>query len=85
MNVPYTVLEHQLLRDEKWRGFSKPIFDTAKKSGHSVVTAAEFMGKENNLLEFHRKRLFELEPPRTDFEKWMKLPPPKRRLVKPPT
>jgi len=84
MSVPYTILEHHLLRDEKWREFSKPIFDTAKKSSHSVVTAAEFVGKENNLLEFRRKRLFELEPPGTDFEKWMKLPLPKRKLVKPP-
>ena len=84
MSVPLTVLEHHLLRDEKWREFSTPVFDAAKRSGHSVVTAAEFVGKENNLLEFRRKRLFELEPPESDFEKWMKLPLPKRKLVKPP-
>jgi len=84
MSIPLTVLEHHLLRDEEWKEFSQPIFDAAKKSGHSVVTAAEFVGKENNVLEFRRKRLFELEAPGVDFEKWMKLPLPKRKLVKPP-
>lgn len=83
-SVPYTVLEHHLLRDEEWKQFSQTIFDAAKKAGHSVVTAAEFVGKENNVLEFRRKRLFELEPPEADFERWMKLSLPKRKLVKPP-
>jgi hypothetical protein len=83
-SVPLTVLEHHLLRDEEWRKFSQSIFDAAKKSGHSVVTAAEFVGKENQVLEFRRKRLFELEPPGVDFEKWMKLSLSKRKLVKPP-
>jgi len=84
MNVPVMVLGHHLLRDEKWKQFSQPIFEAAKKSSHSIVTAAEFLGRENNLLEFHRKQLFKLEPPRTDFVRWMKLPLPKRKLVKPP-
>lgn len=84
MNVPLTVLGHHLLRDEEWKNFSQLIFDAAKKSGHRVVTAAELVRKENNLLEFRRKQLFELEPPEADFEKWMKLPLPKRKLVKPP-
>jgi len=83
-SVPLTVLGHHLLRDEEWKQLSQPIFDAAKNSGNIVVTAAEFMGKENNVLEFRRKRLFELEPPEADFEKWMKLPLPKRKLVRPP-
>ena len=82
--VPVVVLGHHLLRDEEWRQLSQPIFDAAEKSGHSVVTAAEFMGKENSMLESRRKKLFELEPPDVDFERWMKLPLPKRKLVKPP-
>jgi hypothetical protein len=82
--VPTTILEHHTLRDEKWRELSQPIFDIASKMGHKVVTAAEFAGKENNLLEFRRRKLFEDEPPSPEFEGWMKLPQPKRKLTKPP-
>ena len=82
--VPTTILEHHTLRDEKWRTLSHPIFDVASKMGHKLVTAAEFAGKENNLLEFRRRHLFESEPPSPEFEKWMKLPQPKRKLTRPP-
>ncbi len=82
--VPTTILEHHTLRDEKWRSLSRPIFDAASEIGHKVVTAAEFAGKENNLLEFRRRELFGMEPPSPEFEKWMKLPQQKRRLIRPP-
>jgi len=83
-NVPTTILEHHILRDERWRELSQPIFDAASKMGHSVVTAAEFLGEENNLLEFRRKHLFRMEPPGSEFEGWMKLPRLKRKLIRPP-
>jgi len=83
-NVPTTVLEHHILREERWKEFSQPIFDAASKTGHSVVTAAEFLGEENNILEFRRKQLFKMEPPSSEFDGWMKLPHPKRKLIKPP-
>jgi len=82
--VPATILEHHILRDEKWRRLSKPVFDAASETGHKVFTAAEFVGKENNLLEFRRRQLFESEPPNPEFEKWMKLPQLKRKMEKPP-
>jgi predicted metallo-beta-lactamase superfamily hydrolase len=82
--VPTTILEHHILRDEKWRNLSRPIFDAASEIGHKVVTAAEFAGKENNLLEFRRRQLFGMEPPSPEFEKWMKLPQQKRKLIRPP-
>jgi predicted metallo-beta-lactamase superfamily hydrolase len=82
--VPTTILEHHILRDEKWRNLSQPIFDAASEIGHKVVTAAEFAGKENNLLEFRRRQLFGMEPPSPEFEKWMKLPQQKRKLIRPP-
>jgi len=82
--VPVTILEHHLLRDEKWRELSQPIFNAASKTGHMVLTAAEFFGKENKLLESRRKQLFEAEPPSTEFTKWVKLPHPKRKLIRPP-
>jgi predicted metallo-beta-lactamase superfamily hydrolase len=82
--VPFTVLEHHLLRDEKWMEYSQPIFNEATRAGHRVVTAAEHVQRENNFLEFRRKYLFETEPPDAQFEKWMKLPLSERKLVKPP-
>jgi len=83
-SVPTTILEHHTLRDEEWRNLSQPIFDAASEIGHKVVTAAEFAGRENNLLEFRRRQLFEMKPPNSEFEKWMKLPRQKRKLTKPP-
>ena len=83
-HIPVTVLEHHLLRDEKWINHAQPIFNEATKNGHKVVTAAEHIQRENSLLEFKRKYLFETEPPNAQFEKWMKLPLSERKLVKPP-
>ena len=84
VKIPVMVLEHHLLRDQTWEEVSLPIIDAAKKHGHKVVTAAEFVGKENNVMEFRREQLFELEPPEADFERWMRLPMSKRKLAKPP-
>lgn len=83
-NVPTTILEHHTLRDENWRSLSQPIFEAATERGNKVLTAAEFSGTKNNFLEFRRRHLFEMEPPSSDFEKWMKLPFQKRKLTKPP-
>jgi predicted metallo-beta-lactamase superfamily hydrolase len=83
-NVPTTILEHHILRDENWRSQTQPIFDAAKQVGHKVLTAAEFSGTTNNLLEFRRRQLFETEPPSSDFMKWLKLPLQKRKQQKPP-
>jgi predicted metallo-beta-lactamase superfamily hydrolase len=83
-NVPVVILEHHLLRDENWRALSQPIFEKAAKVGHKVLSAAEFLGQDNCLLESQRKTLFETDPPSKEFEKWMKMPLPKRKSVKPP-
>ena len=83
-SVPTTILEHHTLRDEEWKNLCNPVFDAASKIGHTVVTAAEFAGKENNLLEFRRRELFGMEPPSPEFKKWMKLPRQKRKLIRPP-
>jgi predicted metallo-beta-lactamase superfamily hydrolase len=83
-NVPLIILEHHLLRTENWREQSITIFETARKTGHKVVSAAEFLGKEDNLLEARRKQLFEAESPGKAFMKWAKISMPARELVKPP-
>ena len=83
-NIPTTILEHHILRDKKWKNHIQPIIDAATDTGHKVLTAAEYLGKENNFLESNRKQLFETEPPDSDFKTWMKLPIQKRKLTKPP-
>jgi len=83
-NVPTTILGHHVLRDENWRSQTQPIFDAATQAGHKVLTAAEFSGTTNNLLEFRRRQLFETEPPSSDFMKWLRLPLQKRKQQKPP-
>jgi predicted metallo-beta-lactamase superfamily hydrolase len=82
--VPFTILEHHLLRAENWREQSKAVFETAQKTGHQVVSAAEFLGKEDNLLEARRKQLFDAEPPDEGFMRWSKISMPARKLVRPP-
>ena len=83
-NIPTTILEHHILRDERWREACQQIFGTASKAGHTVVTAAEFLKRENNLLECRRRELFETEPPSPDFKKWMNLPLSERKETRPP-
>lgn len=82
--VPTTILDHHLLRDKGWREAAKPVLDTASKMGHMIVTAAEYVGEKNALLESQRKELYEAEPPNKDFNKWVKMPILKRKLIKPP-
>jgi predicted metallo-beta-lactamase superfamily hydrolase len=82
--IPVTILDHHILREERWRKMFNPLYNAASKSHHKVVTAAEFMGKKNNLLEFRRKQLYNREPPNTKFQKWMRLPLSKRKRIKPP-
>jgi predicted metallo-beta-lactamase superfamily hydrolase len=57
--VPVTVLDHHVLRDEKWRETARLVFEKASSVGHELVTAAEYAGEENRLLESKRKQLYE--------------------------
>ncbi len=52
------VLDHHLLRDINWREKIKEI----EKIKHAM-SAAEFAGKKEELLEVRRKELYETEPP----------------------
>ncbi|MEM2111052.1 MAG: hypothetical protein QXX08_04135 [Candidatus Bathyarchaeia archaeon] len=82
--VPVTILDHHLLRDEKWKDLMQSVLDAASNVGHRVFTAAEFLGVKNNLLESKRKTLYEDEPPSQEFKKGMKIPIQKRKLIQPP-
>jgi len=52
------ILDHHLLRDLNYRKHYAEVFDTGK-----AFTAAEFLGKENNMLEAHRKELWKGKKP----------------------
>lgn len=70
--VPTVILEHHALRDEFWRSKLEAVFQKAQAAGHSVLTAAEYAGKENLFLEAKRKQLFDEHPVSEEFKQWMK-------------
>jgi predicted metallo-beta-lactamase superfamily hydrolase len=82
--VPLTIIEHHLLRDAAWRAWAQPALDAAQNSGHRMETAAEFLNRDERLLEAQRKWLFETDPPSAEFERWAKLAGEKQRVAKPP-
>lgn len=54
------VLDHHLLRDLDYAERIKEVREEGMKKGCEVVTMAELLGKENELLEARRKELFQL-------------------------
>ena len=40
-------------------------------NGNKVITAAEFLKKENNLLEANRKEIYQQFPPSKKFLQWV--------------
>ena len=81
--VPLVILEHHALRDELWKQKISQIYKQASKAGHSIVTAAEYLGKENIFLESKRKQLYRDFPPSIEFKQWMKTLNNKK-IAKPP-
>jgi predicted metallo-beta-lactamase superfamily hydrolase len=83
-HVPVTILEHHILRDENWQEKSTDVFYRAYESEHTVLTAAEFLGRQNTFLEASRRKLFAKDPPSKEFEKWMKMSIEMQKRAKPP-
>jgi hypothetical protein len=81
--VPLVILEHHALRDESWKEKMAPIYQQASKAGHSVMTAAEYLGNENTFLESKRKQLYRDFPPSNEFKQWIKTLSNKK-IAKPP-
>ena len=77
-------MEHHVLRDEQWKKQTEQIYATADQTEHSVMTAAEFAGKENLFLESRHKQLYVDFPPSKEFEKWMKEGLKEKGSIKPP-
>ncbi len=82
--VPHIILDHHILRDKNWKETVARVFYSAYESEHTIQTAAEFLGKPNNLLEAHRQELFAEDPPSKEFESWMHMTEETRKHVKPP-
>ncbi len=81
--VPLVVLEHHALRDEQWRSKMDSVFQKAKQAEHRILTAAEYIGKENLFLESKRKQLYQDHPPSEEFLRWTKTLNNKK-IAKPP-
>jgi predicted metallo-beta-lactamase superfamily hydrolase len=83
-DVPLTILEHHALRDEQWQQKIHQVYDAARDTAHTLVTAAEFTGKENMFLEFKRKKLYADYPPSKEFKKWARESATAKNTTKPP-
>ena len=81
--VPLVILEHHALRDESWKPKMGKVFQKATETGHSIMTAAEYAGKENLFLESKRKQLYRDKPPTAEFKQWIKTLNDKK-ITKPP-
>lgn len=53
------VLDHHLLRDLKFRDHISRVYDIAKDFNCKIITAAEFCGRSIEMLEAHRRNLYE--------------------------
>jgi predicted metallo-beta-lactamase superfamily hydrolase len=82
--IPHVILDHHILRSENWQeGTVDMLYDTYK-SGSTLQTAAEFLGRRSALLEASRKKLYDEDPPSKEFKAWMKTSEEKKKRVKPP-
>lgn len=53
------IIDHHFLRDLEWKEKIKDLFEIAEEKKTKILTAAEYLGKENDLLEARRKELYE--------------------------
>lgn len=52
------IIDHHYVRKSKWRDKLKEPSNTASKLNKRLICTAEFLGKEEDLLEANRKRLY---------------------------
>jgi predicted metallo-beta-lactamase superfamily hydrolase len=82
--IPNVILDHHVLRDENWQQSTINVLYDSYRSGSTFLTAAEFLGKKNVLLEASRKRLYNENPPPKEFQTWMKTNDETKKHTKPP-
>jgi len=63
--IPTIIIDHHLLRTADYHRFLAEPLRIARSAGHRVLTAADFMGRPNTLLEARRRELWQ-SPPHPD-------------------
>ncbi len=61
-DVRTLILDHHVLRDPNWRESLSEVLAQAAKLGKRIVTAAGQLGREDEILEAHRRQLFAWDP-----------------------
>ena len=56
------VLVYHVIKDLNWRESIRELFPAAEEKGLEIISAAEFRGFKNDLLEARRKELWEKHP-----------------------
>ena len=69
--MPLVILEHHALRDDSWNLKMAKVFQKSSEAGHSILTAADYVGKKNLFLESKRKQLYCDYPPSDEFKRWI--------------
>jgi len=82
--TPLVIYDHHSLRSKDCFQRLSGLREVAEGSGHRIVTAAEYSGLPNELLEAKRKELYEENPPSDPFKEWLALPKKKRKRRMPP-
>jgi predicted metallo-beta-lactamase superfamily hydrolase len=83
-SVPLLIVDHHLLRAQDSVQELSKLSSSVGPLGHSIMTAAEYVGQTPCLLEANRRSLYDEEPPSRRFMKWTKLGKEKQRQAKPP-
>lgn len=84
MKIPTLIIDHHLLRGQDWTSFMQPIRAIAGIEAHHVCTAAEYNKQQNLPLESKRRRLYEEDPPSTEFLNWCHRSADQQRITPPP-
>jgi predicted metallo-beta-lactamase superfamily hydrolase len=61
-HVPLLIVDHHLLRSLDYPQYLRPAMQAAEQAGNRLLTAAELMGLEPQLLEARRRELHQQEP-----------------------
>ncbi len=83
-SISHVIVDHHLHRSLEWSDWLNPALAAAKKANNQMVSAAEFLGLKNNLLEARRGELYSKDPPDDDFIHWTEATREYKQKNKPP-
>jgi len=82
--IPLVIVDHHLLRAQDSIRQLSAISKATRPLGGSIMTAAEYIHEQTQLLEANRATLYREDPPSRQFIKWTKLQQEKQRQTNPP-